>query len=241
MIQVSEFYCLIPVHVDPKQLGYGTDHEPEQPQLEWWPGDDLVASVPGYLITDRLKEAIDAAGLTGYDLSPVTVERTEKFEEESPTASLPDIYLCDPIGTAYQDDFGLGAVYDTEKGEYFERLVVSSQTMEILESVSLEHAHTVAPVPDDARLRPEAGLETTIQQLFETPTMRNLKKVSHRTVDRYAEQGVEASEELTQLSRFLTRKYDDKQVLAVVEAFDGDVPAAEDTVAQLVELITERA
>jgi hypothetical protein len=97
--------------------------------FEDWFGDDMVASFPCLIITDRLKDLLRKADLTGYKLDHVTVSKSDLYQDIHPNgAPLPRFHWFKVIGRAGIDDFGLAPNH---------RLVVSERALRILQSGQL--------------------------------------------------------------------------------------------------------
>jgi hypothetical protein len=96
-------------------LGPATEWESATPDvvtsLEFefagWDGDDLVASFPVTLATARLREAVEASGLTGITFAPVLVSRWPEYDESN-QPDLPQWYRLQPVGTPEVDDAWTG-------------------------------------------------------------------------------------------------------------------------------------
>jgi hypothetical protein len=68
-------------------------HPPRVARLEYhfdgWLGDDLRESSPCYIVTERLKQAIEQADLTGYSFDEVLVTTSATFRELYSNRTLP--------------------------------------------------------------------------------------------------------------------------------------------------------
>lgn len=104
-------------------------------ELEGWLGDDLLESFPVYVVTRRMGEQLEGAGLSGFILREVEVSRSTVFEELYPDRELPQFRWLEVTEGAGEADFGL----DTTG-----RLVVSAQALEVLRSGSLENCRVTA-------------------------------------------------------------------------------------------------
>lgn len=98
-------------------------------ELEGWLGDDLLETFPCFVVTDRLARAIRTSGLTGYELSPVEVVKSEFFEELQPGCDLPDFHRLFVLGGVEKDDFSIDG----------QRLRVSDAALTVLRRFAMEH------------------------------------------------------------------------------------------------------
>jgi hypothetical protein len=96
-----------------------------------WLGDDLLESFPCYIVTDRLKTAIEGEGFTGCYFDDVTITRSELFKEIRGTMSLPIFHWLRVTGSAGSDDFGIS--------EEAPRLIVSGRALACLKKHSMVH------------------------------------------------------------------------------------------------------
>jgi hypothetical protein len=114
-------------------------HPPRILKLEYrfedWLGDDLLATSPCYVVTERLASALEIAGLTGFSLADVVITTSELFDrihrDLKLPRTLPQFRWLKVHGAAGRDDFGLLDGY---------RLVVSDHALEVLNGYNLHHA-----------------------------------------------------------------------------------------------------
>ncbi|RPD42465.1 hypothetical protein [Chitinophaga barathri] len=78
-------------------------------EFDGWLGADIVESIGTFIVTDRLKKAIEEEGLTGATFDVVEVVRTEMFKELYGDKELPQFHWLKPAGTPMKDDI---SVYD---------------------------------------------------------------------------------------------------------------------------------
>jgi hypothetical protein len=150
-----------------------TTHPPLVATLEYafdtWLGDDLLEAFPCYIVTERLRNALDNSGFTGFGFDDVTITASDFFQETVAypytSSTLPKFYWLKVGGQAGEDDFGIhntlrpripirAKVSITPKGKkvnirrraYIEaqwvghyRLVVSERALGLLRSFQLEH------------------------------------------------------------------------------------------------------
>lgn len=110
-------------------------HPPVVRQLHYrfdgWLGDVLVESFPCFVVTAEAAGALVALELTGVELGPVEVTKSDTFEDIHPQRELPRFAWLKPRGTAGESD--LGAAPDG-------RLVVSKRALEALQSLGIANA-----------------------------------------------------------------------------------------------------
>jgi hypothetical protein len=110
-------------------------HPPRIHKLQYvfdgWLGDDLVESFPAFVITADAGRRLEDAGLTGFELADVEVDRSEQFEELYPDRELPEFRWLRLTGTARENDFG-----PDDDGV----LVVSDRALDVLRQGSLDNA-----------------------------------------------------------------------------------------------------
>lgn len=98
-------------------------------EFEGWLGDDLLETFPCFVVTDRLAQAIRTSGLTGYELSPVEVVKSEFFEELQLGCKLPGFHRLFVLGVVGKDDFSIDN----------QRLRVSDAALAVLGRFDMEH------------------------------------------------------------------------------------------------------
>jgi hypothetical protein len=100
-----------------------------------WLGDDIVASFPVFLVSERLAVAIDEEALSGAQLDDVKVTKDPQFEEFFPdlARSLPEWRWLRPVGEPHMSDF-----WSRPDGQ----LVVSERAMNLLRRFNIEHCDT---------------------------------------------------------------------------------------------------
>ncbi|MCC2317563.1 hypothetical protein [Cellulomonas chengniuliangii] len=96
--------------------------------FDGWMGDDLVRSYPVYLVTDRLRTALEAAEITGINFDHVDVTTSDEFNEDFPDTELPTWHWLRVPGFAGHDDAWTGL-----QG----RLTVSQRFMDVLTGFNL--------------------------------------------------------------------------------------------------------
>lgn len=94
-----------------------------------WLGDDLIEAFPCFLITEQGGQRLATQALSGYELAPAKVTRSEMFEELESGRTLPRFWWLKVGGKAGQEDFGLAADH---------RLVVSERALDCLRTLRLE-------------------------------------------------------------------------------------------------------
>lgn len=77
-------------------------------QFDYWLGDDLVGSPPVFLVTTRLKEALQAIELPApFVFEPIQAEASHFFRQSNPGRELPAFWRWRVDGRAGMDDAGL--------------------------------------------------------------------------------------------------------------------------------------
>jgi hypothetical protein len=102
-------------------------------EFEGWLGDDIAESFPCFIVTERLAEALAAAGLTGFELDDVEVTIEPQLAEFEPelVRSMPAWRWLKPVGTPFADD-----VWQDGSA----RLHVSERTLTVLQRFNVEYA-----------------------------------------------------------------------------------------------------
>ncbi|GIG21270.1 hypothetical protein Cch01nite_19940 [Cellulomonas chitinilytica] len=132
----SKFYVLEPEVAGGWGDGTVVDREFHPPivsrlvyEFDGWLGDDLVTTFPVYIVTDRLRRALESSGLTGFSFDSVTVTRSEQFEDTGSPA-LPEWAWLRLTGAAYRDDAWSGNLGD---------LTVSERMLALLREFQLDN------------------------------------------------------------------------------------------------------
>ncbi|MEX2172315.1 MAG: hypothetical protein WD851_23545 [Pirellulales bacterium] len=99
-------------------------------RFEGWLGDDLLETFPCFLVTDRLRHAIEATGFTGCSFDEVEVSKSEEFDEMYPGRELPRFWWMKIPGMAAKDDFGISTDHC---------LVVSQRVFDLIMSFQLDN------------------------------------------------------------------------------------------------------
>lgn len=76
-------------------------------EFQGWLGNDILESFPSFIVTDRLKDAIVKARLSGVTFDIVKTTTSNEFEELHPGLVLPPFNWMKVIGRAGIDDFGM--------------------------------------------------------------------------------------------------------------------------------------
>ncbi len=97
-------------------------------QFDGWSGDDLLTSFPCFVVTEHLANDIKTSKLSGFELAPVLVTKSEEFNELYPNTVLPNFEWLKITGAADKDDFAINNEL---------RLVVSEAAFEILSKFNL--------------------------------------------------------------------------------------------------------
>ena len=120
-------------------MGSGTildssTHPPRVSKLVYefsgWLGDDLLETFPCYIVTARLKEALEKLYPSGCDFDEVQVTKSDLFMEIHGDRELPEFAWLKVTGRAGVDDFGLSAEHN---------VVASERVLECMKRFSLAH------------------------------------------------------------------------------------------------------
>lgn len=123
----------------PGGIGKGTilDRSTHPPRVEnlhfvfdGWLGDDLLTSFPVYLVTARVREALEGLQPTGCRLETLTVTKSTQFMEGHFALVLPQMWWLRITGAAGVDDFGMSNDHS---------LVVSQRVLDCLRRFHLDH------------------------------------------------------------------------------------------------------
>jgi hypothetical protein len=96
--------------------------------LESWLGDELVHCYPCFLVSEELGAKLEGAGLTGFELADVEVEKDRQFDLVYGDEQLPVFRWLKITGTPGKDDFFLN-------GQYW--LVASEEALDIIETAKV--------------------------------------------------------------------------------------------------------
>ncbi|MEX2172314.1 MAG: hypothetical protein WD851_23540 [Pirellulales bacterium] len=102
-------------------------------RFDFWGGDDLLYCFPYFLVTERLRTAIEQAQLSGCSFEDVVVTRSIEFEdleEFYPGREFPKFYWMKVFGRAGEDDFGLSDSHC---------LVASEKAFDLLKSFKIDN------------------------------------------------------------------------------------------------------
>ncbi len=99
-------------------------------EFDVWLGDDLIEGFPCFIVTDRLRGAIEKNHLTGCTFAEVLVTTSDTFRELDPDLELPTFYWLKVGASVGKDDFGR-----TDSAQ----LVISSKALDVLRLFKIEH------------------------------------------------------------------------------------------------------
>ncbi len=99
-------------------------------EVDQWLGDDLLASHPCFLATERLARAMDEARLSGISWDRAEVTTSELARDLAPDQQLPPFRWLRPVGEAGSDDVALDATG---------RLLCSDTALQLLRGFHLQH------------------------------------------------------------------------------------------------------
>lgn len=100
-------------------------------EFDGWLGDPLLETTPCFIVSDKLRQAIEARALTGASFADVEVTRSATFSQLYPALQLPMFWWLVVNGTPFEDDFGLAADL---------RLVASKRALVELQNEGMKHA-----------------------------------------------------------------------------------------------------
>ena len=76
-------------------------------QFSGWSGDDLLTSFPCFIVSERLAKEIESSNLTGYEMAPVEITKSDEFTEFFPNTELPNFKWLKIKGTINKNDFAI--------------------------------------------------------------------------------------------------------------------------------------
>jgi hypothetical protein len=99
-------------------------------EFDIWPRDPLIEAVACYIVTELLREKIEALHPTGVSFGLVEISKSGQFEDLYPNFALPKFVWLQVSGKAGQDDFGLSTTHS---------LVVSERVLSLLKEAGMSH------------------------------------------------------------------------------------------------------
>jgi hypothetical protein len=75
--------------------------------VQSWLGDDVIQSFPCFVVTERLRRALEERRFSGYHVEDAEVTVDEDFRTLSPGMTLPRFYWLRVDGRPGVDDFGV--------------------------------------------------------------------------------------------------------------------------------------
>lgn len=125
--------------VEPDRPGKQPLAEAVRCRFDTWLGDDLVRPYPVFLVTTRLKRALEhLPEAAGFSFAPARVSGSPFFKRYSPGKRLPRFWRLRVHGRPGRDDMGIAPD---------ESLVVSGRVLDVLISFSLKRAGMCQYVP----------------------------------------------------------------------------------------------
>lgn len=106
-----------------------------------WLGDDILEVTPCFLVSEKLKKAIEESDLKGYEFQNIEISISEDYAQMNANSEMPCFYRLIPQGTISVND----KVYSnwdrldfcvTEKAY----LVLSEKAMDVIKSFNLDNA-----------------------------------------------------------------------------------------------------
>lgn len=98
--------------------------------FETWLGDDLLEAHPCFIVSARLKSALERLGGSGYVFDSVTITKADQFDELNANIQLPQFDWLKIQGVAGINDCGL-----SKDGS----LVVSTRMLDLLRQFNINH------------------------------------------------------------------------------------------------------
>ena len=105
-------------------------------QFDGWLGDELLESTPCYIASEHLAILIEQDKLTGVEFDEVEITMSDQFRDIYPNRKLPKFVWLKVNGIPEQDDFSIASGL---------RLVVSEQTLNLLNKIGISNLASSAP------------------------------------------------------------------------------------------------
>jgi hypothetical protein len=105
-------------------------------KFDGWLGDELLESAPCFIVSERMAQEIERAGLTGVRFDDVQVTVSEEFMQLEPERELPKFLWLKVEGFPGREDFGIASGL---------KLVVSERALGLLRRVGFSHAASITP------------------------------------------------------------------------------------------------
>lgn len=109
-------------------------HPPVVTQLHYefqgWLGDDLLTTFPEFVVTERLAQALERSGLTGFEIAPLEVSPGDMWEQLYGDRPVPQCRWLRITARAGEADFGKTKLAD---------LVASAEAFALLKTFSLDN------------------------------------------------------------------------------------------------------
>ena len=109
-------------------------HPPKIQSLHYefngWLGDDIVETFPCYLVTEKLGEALEKSGFTGFALKDVEVSVSDTFNDFHRDIELPKFLWLKVNGKLTTDDFWLSDAA---------QIVVSENVFKLMEQFQINN------------------------------------------------------------------------------------------------------
>lgn len=105
-------------------------------EFDGWLGDAVLESTPCFIATDRARQMIEKATLSGVSFGDVEITRSDMFVDLYGEKEMPQFHWMLIDGQPETDDFGMANDL---------RLVVSGRALDILKRAGIDHAE-ITPV-----------------------------------------------------------------------------------------------
>jgi hypothetical protein len=129
-------------------------------EFQGWLGDELLEAFPCFIVTRRIAERFEAAGLSGFAIGEAEITVSEEFEELYPGRGIPSFVWLKVL--AHPRTADLGVTRD-------KRLVVSERALNLLRTGQWMHAEVealpdgISETPDDTRDRSVSGMTALLR------------------------------------------------------------------------------
>ena len=113
-----------------------------------WLGDDVLEVTPCFLISDRLKNAIEKSDLKGYEFEDIEISLSDDYLEMYPNRETPSFYRVIPKGTIkIQDE----TYYDWDNMDFCitekAYLVLTEKAINIFKQFQIDNADVTELLP----------------------------------------------------------------------------------------------
>lgn len=93
--------------------------------LVTYPESDLIQAYPAFIVTKKLRLAIESAGISGAKFLPCKVSKDPQYDDYSYTTDLPEMFGLEPDGVENVDDIVSYNEAEFKASDRFVRLLKS--------------------------------------------------------------------------------------------------------------------